>query len=165
MMAHGQHSVDEREQRLDAVVTAYLQELEAGHQPQEQAILAQHPELAVELAQFFEDQRAVGLLAAAPLPQPVVAGLSSDGCLGDFRLVREVGRGGMGVVYEAEQVSLERRVALKVLPLAATMDPRSLQRFKNEAKAAASLKHEHIVSVYGVGAERGVHYYAMEFVE
>jgi hypothetical protein len=80
------------------------------------------------------------------------------GMLGDYRLIREVGRGGMGVVYEAEQLSLERRVALKVLPLAATLDPRQLTRFKNESKAAASLKHEHIVSVYGVGVERGVHY-------
>src|SRR5579884_1205762 len=165
MMAHGQHSVDEREQRLDAVVTAYLQELEAGHQPQEQAILAQHPELAVELAQFFEDQRAVGLLAAAPLPQPVVAGLSSDGCLGDFRLVREIGRGGMGVVYEAEQVSLQRRVALKVLSLAAALDSRRLQRFLNEARAAASLHHTNIVPVHAVGSAGGVHFYAMQYIE
>src|SRR5579884_3498292 len=164
-MAYGQHSVDEREQRLDAVVTAYLQELEAGHQPQEQAILAQHPELAVELAQFFEDQRAVGLLAAAPLPQPVVAGLSSDGCLGDFRLVREIGRGGMGVVYEAEQVSLQRRVALKVLSLAAALDSRRLQRFLNEARAAASLHHTNIVPVHAVGSAGGVHFYAMQYIE
>ena len=85
--------------------------------------------------------------------------------LGDFRIIREVGRGGMGVVYEAEQISLGRRVALKVLPFAATMDPKQLQRFHNEAKAAASLHHEHIVPVYAVGCERGVHYYAMQFID
>src|SRR5207237_1483102 len=85
--------------------------------------------------------------------------------LGDFRILREVGRGGMGLVYEAEQISLGRRVALKVLPFAATMDPRQLQRFENEARAAASLEHPHIVPVYGVGCERGVHYYAMKFIE
>src|SRR5207244_4108876 len=84
---------------------------------------------------------------------------------GDFRILREVGRGGMGVVYEAEQISLNRRVALKVLPFAATMDPRQLQRFQNEARAAASLEHPHIVPVYGVGCERGVHYYAMKFID
>src|SRR5581483_10317112 len=87
------------------------------------------------------------------------------GALGDFRIIREVGRGGMGVVYEAEQLSLHRRVALKVLPFAATLDPRQLQRFKNESRAAASLEHPHIVPVYGVGCERGVHYYAMKFID
>ncbi|MCB1125923.1 MAG: protein kinase, partial [Verrucomicrobiae bacterium] len=85
--------------------------------------------------------------------------------LGDFRLVRELGRGGMGVVYEAEQLSLGRRVALKVLPFAALLDERLLQRFKHEAHAAAQLHHTHIVPVYSVGCERGVHYYAMQFVE
>jgi serine/threonine protein kinase len=85
--------------------------------------------------------------------------------LGDFRILRGVGRGGMGIVYEAEQLSLGRRVALKVLPFAATMDSRHLQRFQNEARAAASLEHPHIVPVYGVGCERGVHYYAMKFIE
>jgi serine/threonine protein kinase len=71
----------------------------------------------------------------------------------------------MGVVYEAEQISLGRRVALKVLPFAATMDPRQLQRFQNEARAAASLEHPHIVPVYGVGCDRAVHYYAMKFID
>jgi serine/threonine protein kinase/Flp pilus assembly protein TadD len=87
------------------------------------------------------------------------------GELGDFRIVREVGRGGMGIVYEAEQISLPRRVALKVLPFAAVMDPRHLQRFRNEARAAASLDHPHVVKVYGVGCERGVHFIAMQFVD
>src|SRR5689334_15236890 len=87
------------------------------------------------------------------------------GQLGDFRLVREVGRGGMGVVYEAEQISLGRRVALKVLPFAAALDARQLQRFKNEAQAAACLHHTNIVPVFGVGCERGVHYYAMQYIE
>src|SRR5262245_27210546 len=71
----------------------------------------------------------------------------------------------MGIVYEAEQLSLRRRVALKVLPLAATLDERQLQRFQNEARAAAGLHHEHIVPVDFVGSERGVHYYAMQFID
>jgi WD40 repeat protein/serine/threonine protein kinase len=85
--------------------------------------------------------------------------------LGDFRLVREIGRGGMGIVYEAEQLSLNRRVALKVLPFAATMDPRHLQRFRNEAQAAAGLHHTNIVPVHFVGCERGVHFYAMQLID
>ena len=85
--------------------------------------------------------------------------------LGDYRIIREVGRGGMGIVYEAEQLSLRRRVALKVLPFASALDPRQLQRFHNEALAAASLHHEHIIPVFAVGSERGVHFYAMQFID
>jgi hypothetical protein len=88
-----------------------------------------------------------------------------DKMLGDFRIVRELGRGGMGIVYEAEQLSLNRRVALKILPTAAVLDPRTLQRFKNEAQAAAALDHPHIVDVYGIGSERCVHYYAMRLID
>ena len=71
----------------------------------------------------------------------------------------------MGVVYEAEQISLGRRVALKVLPFAAALDARQLQRFKNEAQAAAHLQHPNIVPVHYVGCERGVHFYAMQFID
>ncbi len=87
------------------------------------------------------------------------------GILGDFRIVREVGRGGMGIVYEAEQISLRRRVALKVLPLGGLLDDRVLQRFRNEAQAAAGLHHPHIVPIHGVGCERGLNYIAMQFIE
>ena len=85
--------------------------------------------------------------------------------LGDFRIIREIGRGGMGVVYEAEQMALRRRVAVKVLPFAGLLDPRQLERFKNEARAAAMLKHPNIASVHAVGCERGVHYYAMDLID
>src|SRR5262249_27213016 len=100
--------------------------------------------------------------ANARLQPPNVSEL---GQLGDFRLLREIGRGGMGVVYEAEQISLGRRVALKVLPFAATLDQRQLQRFKTEAQAAACLQHQNIVPIHFVGTDRGVHYYAMQYVE
>jgi WD40 repeat protein/serine/threonine protein kinase len=85
--------------------------------------------------------------------------------LGDFRILREIGCGGMGVVYEAQQISLPRRVAMKVLPFAAVLDPRQLERFKNEARAAATLDHPAIVSIYSVSCERGVHFFAMQFIE
>jgi serine/threonine-protein kinase len=127
---------------------------------------ARHPKYASELARLVPT---VGLLAdlsssaaeaASDAPESYC-----DRTLGDFRILREVGRGGMGIVYEAEQLSLGRRVALKILPTAAVLDPRTLQRFKNEAQAAAALDHPHIVDVYGVGAERGVHYYAMRLID
>jgi hypothetical protein len=79
--------------------------------------------------------------------------------LGDFELLREVGRGGMGIVYEARQLSLNKNVALKILPVASVLDQRNLQRFQNEARAAAQLQHPNIVPVHAVGSDRGVHYY------
>src|SRR5438445_25899 len=85
--------------------------------------------------------------------------------LGDYRILREIGRGGMGIVYEAEQVSLGRHVALKVLPSHQLLDPRQLGRFQREAKAAARLHHTNIVPVYGVGESGGLHYYVMQFIQ
>jgi serine/threonine protein kinase len=109
------------------------------------------------------------LVSAAQGETPPVALAITPGdgerLLGDFRILREIGRGGMGVVYEADQISLGRRVALKVLPFASTLDAKQLQRFQNEARAAASLEHPHIVPVHGIGCERGVHYYAMKFID
>jgi eukaryotic-like serine/threonine-protein kinase len=84
--------------------------------------------------------------------------------LGDYRVLREVGRGGMGIVYEAEQESLGRHVALKVLPASALLNPTYLERFRREAKAAARLHHTNIVPVFGVGEADGVHFYAMQFI-
>jgi WD40 repeat protein/serine/threonine protein kinase len=84
--------------------------------------------------------------------------------LGDYRILAEVGRGGMGIVYEAEQESLGRHVALKVLPGHARLDPRQLARFHREARAAAKLHHTNIVPVFGVGEQDGLHYYVMQFI-
>ena len=84
--------------------------------------------------------------------------------LGDYRILREIGRGGMGVVYEAEQESLGRRVALKVMSAGALMDPKQVRRFDREARAAAKLHHTNIVPVFGVGHEDGHHYYVMQFI-
>jgi tetratricopeptide (TPR) repeat protein len=164
----------EREQQLNVIVLSCLEALDRGEALDRQELLAHHPEFAAELGQFLDDHVQVDHRAA---PLRVVgqhgatagaeaAGLVAAGtALGDFRIVREVGRGGMGVVYEAEQITLGRRVALKVLPLAAALDARALQRFKHEATAAAHLQHTNIVPVYFVGCERGVHFYAMQYVE
>lgn len=85
--------------------------------------------------------------------------------LGDFEIGRVIGRGGMGVVYEAIQKSLNRRVALKILPASSADEPRRIERFRIEAMAAACLRHPHIVPVYLTGSERGVHFYAMQLIE
>jgi WD40 repeat protein/serine/threonine protein kinase len=85
--------------------------------------------------------------------------------LGDYRILREIARGGMGIVYEAVQESLGRHVALKVLPHHRMTDPSQLERFQREARAAAMLHHTNIVPVFGVGEHEGVHYYAMQFIQ
>jgi serine/threonine protein kinase/WD40 repeat protein len=85
--------------------------------------------------------------------------------LGDYQILREVGRGGMGVVYEAQQLSLGRHVAIKVLPSHALLDPRQLGRFQREARSAAKLHHTNIVPVFGVGEQDGLHYYVMQFIQ
>jgi serine/threonine protein kinase len=85
--------------------------------------------------------------------------------LGDFQIVREIGRGGMGIVYEARQLSIGRRIALKVLPLAAVVDPKTLKRFQLEAQVAGLLQHPRIVPVHAVGTVGEVPYFAMQFVE
>ncbi len=91
--------------------------------------------------------------------------MTSTSTIGDYELVREIGRGGMGVVYEAVQRSLNRRVALKVLPaLLHSLRPESGARFKAEAAAAARLQHPHIVPIYDYGRQEGCHYYAMELI-
>jgi tetratricopeptide (TPR) repeat protein len=144
------------------VADEFLERQRRGERPDPEENAGRHPEQAAVLREVLGALAVVGLSG----PGPVAAGAEpASGVLGDFRILREVGRGGMGVVYEAEQVSLGRRVALKVLPFAATLDPRQLQRFHNEARAAASLDHPHIVKVHAVGQERGVHYYAMQFID
>ncbi len=86
---------------------------------------------------------------------------SSGKRLGDFELIREIGRGGMGVVYEARQISLNRRVALKVLPPGLGLTGQAVKRFEREARAAAKLHHTNIVPVYATGEDDGCNYYAM----
>jgi serine/threonine protein kinase len=151
---------------LAEVLERYLAALETGGAPTTEQLLARHPALAARLERCLASLRFVEGVA----PELTMSGADNgEPCenrrLGDFRILREVGRGGMGVVYEAEQLSLARRVALKILPFAAVLDPRHLQRFKNEALAAAHLDHPHIVEVYGIGCERGIHFYAMRFID
>jgi serine/threonine protein kinase len=143
--------------------------VERGDSAAAEAVIGAHPEYAERLRRILP---AIQALAAFEEPDasstgrsPADLGDAPDRTLGDFRIRREVGRGGMGVVYEAEQISLGRRVALKVLPYASLLDARQLERFKNEARVAAGLHHTNIVPVYTVGSDRGVYYYAMQFIE
>jgi serine/threonine protein kinase len=163
---------DEDDPRVVRAAQEYLAALEAGHKLNRQEFLARHADIAGPLAECLSALEFVHSVSprleerpAEPAPEDSASGLGLATPLGDFRLLREIGRGGMAVVYEAEQLSLGRRIALKVLPFALTLDPRQLQRFKNEARAAAALHHSNIVPIHAVGCERGVHFYAMQYIE
>jgi tetratricopeptide (TPR) repeat protein len=150
---------------LAGLIDEYTALRRSGGPADPEAFARAHPEHAEALRRLLpaldvldDLGRSAGYAARSGVPE-------ATGVLGDFRLGREVGRGGMGVVYEAEQQSLRRRVALKVLPFAAALDARHLRRFQNEAQAAAHLHHTNIVPVYAVGCECGVHYYAMQLIE
>ena len=151
------------------ILERYLADLERGAAPDRATLLAAHPDLADELRPYLDsldklhvathDLRAMRTLGGKGPVEPTAKQI------GDYKIVREIGRGGMGVVYEAHQVSLNRRVALKILPFAAVLDQRQIARFRNEAQAAAQLHHPHIVPVFAVGQEHGVYYYAMQYIE
>ncbi|HEV3167997.1 MAG TPA: protein kinase [Isosphaeraceae bacterium] len=158
---------------VDKLVEELTNKLHAGSSVNIEDYVQQYPEHASLIRQVFSALEVMAELgrsslvgkaqSGATVLEPGASGLLDT--LGDYRIIREVGRGGMGVVYEATQLSLGRRVALKVLPLAAALDPRQRQRFQVEAQAAAQLHHTHIVPVFAVGCERGVHYYAMQLIE
>jgi tetratricopeptide (TPR) repeat protein/serine/threonine protein kinase len=157
--------------RLTGAIEKYLTLCEAGETPNRREFLARYPEFSAELAACLDGLDFVHCVAphlreqSQPRDSDVGDAVAGRVALGDFRIVRQLGRGGMGVVYEAEQLSLARRVALKVLPFAAMLDEKQLKRFQNEARAAATLDHPNIVSVYSVGTDRGVHYYAMQLID
>jgi serine/threonine protein kinase/tetratricopeptide (TPR) repeat protein len=153
----------ELESLIARVADEFRECQERGDRPQIEDYAARYPQAAPLLRKVLSALELIDLSLPGRAGRP--AGEAVAGTLGDFRILREIGRGGMGIVYEAEQISLGRRVALKVLPFAAALDSKQLQRFKNEAHAAAHLQHQNIVPVYAVGCERGVHFYAMQFVE
>lgn len=149
---------------LGQAANEYFEALARGERPSIDDFVRRYPDIADDVRRVFPALAVVGESSTSasywPLPDDI-----QRQQLGDFRIVREIGRGGMGIVYEAEQLSLGRRVALKVLPFAAMLDAKAIARFKNEARAAATLDHPHIVPVFSVGNERGVYYYAMAFID
>jgi len=160
--------VSEREKRLDRVLDGFIEAVSRGAQPDVEQILARHPDLREPLRRRFQGylQYQSDLMKVAPPPARSPRSPSHEGrVLGDFRLIREIGSGGMGVVFEAEQISLGRTVALKLLPAYRSLDPRRVERFRREASATAGLNHPGIVPVHAVGEAGGAHYIAMDLVD
>ena len=139
-----------------------------GEAPTVAEYAAEHPEYAGQIAALFPAVALMEQLRVRELGRRAAAGRSWSAVppqqIGDFEIVREMGRGGMGIVYEAEQRSLARRVAVKVLPRHVLLLDNHLKRFRREAQTAARLRHTHIVPVFGVGEQDGWHYYVMPLI-
>jgi WD40 repeat protein/serine/threonine protein kinase len=153
-------------QIADEFVEAFRQ----GKRPSVEEFARRYPERAAEIREILP---ALVLMERAKAPDAppgswreakTTAAAPPLRQLGDYQILREVGRGGMGVVYEARQLSLGRHVAIKVLPASALLDRRQLGRFQREARSAAKLHHTNIVPVFGVGEQDGLHYYVMQFI-
>jgi WD40 repeat protein/tetratricopeptide (TPR) repeat protein len=150
---------------LDRLAEEFADRYRRGERPSLSEYIERYPHLADDIRGFFPALVRVEQVeeicqeghetAAEPLPVSQV---------GDYRIIREIGHGGMGVVYEAEQISLGRRVALKVLPWQVAKDRTTLERFRREARASARLHHSNIVPVFEVGQEGDIRYYAMQFI-
>jgi WD40 repeat protein len=154
---------------VESALNEYLELIESGSLSDQLQWKSRHSDLMPQLEPFLEglrllQQHSLPLRADAAAVLDDVAPESTQKRLGDFQLLHQIGRGGMGVVYEAEQLSLHRRVAVKVLPFAGAFDSTLRQRFELEAQAAAQLHHPHIVPVFTVGCERGIHFYAMQLI-
>ncbi len=144
-------------EELVRVLDQYLADLDAGRAPSREKLLAEHPALASQLEPCLSGMEFIHRAARPTVDAP--------SRLGDFEIVGEVGRGGMGVVYEAQQLSLKRKVALKVLRFGGVADRDAMERFQREAETVAQLHHTNIVPIFAIGEQKGVFYYAMQFIE
>jgi protein kinase-like protein len=167
------------DQRLDAVVTAYLKAAETGPAPNRQDLLARYAEFAAELAAFFADQDQVDrvaaplrdvlrvALAATPRPEDTLRpdAAPPDRSVGDYDLQEPLGRGGMGVVYRARHRRLNRLVTLKMIRAHELGAEPEVQRFRVEAEIVARLDHPHIVPLYEVGSHADRHYFSMKLID
>ena len=155
-----------RDQRLEGVLAEYLRRVDAGEAVDRQAIVVAHPDLAHELREFFANRAHVERIVGKP---PEAGAMTADVPLqarfGDYELLDLIARGGMGVVYQARQVSLNRPVAVKMILAGQLASDADVKRFRAEAEAAANLRHPGVVSIYEVGIHDGQHFYSMEYVE
>ncbi|MCG8652181.1 MAG: serine/threonine protein kinase [Pirellulales bacterium] len=155
------------QQTLDKIAERFSESIRRGDNPSIEAILKKYPDESGQLRELLTSIQMIESLKRSSDPsKPGVAQQQlAIEQLDDYRIVREIGRGGMGVVFEAVDQSLHRQVAIKVLPGGLLSEPRYLERFRSEATAAARLRHPNIVSVFGVGQSGEHHYYVMDLID
>ncbi|HLW67056.1 MAG TPA: serine/threonine-protein kinase [Gemmataceae bacterium] len=159
--------------RVDAAIAEFLQAAKAGSPLEREAWLAKYPDLRSELEGFLKDQSAfhrvfetIDQNATLPPREVVVANAAmTPRFFADYELLEEIGRGGMGVIWKARQISLNRPVALKMILAGQLASAADVQRFKTEAEAAANLDHSSILPIYEVGERDGQHYFSMKLIE
>lgn len=164
---------NDSESQLETLANQYAELLEQGHSIAPEDFVARCPDQSTRLLELLKSIRWIQLAARdldSESLKPAIDQLSAsvpEDCavLGDFRLIREVGRGGMGIVYEAEQISLARKVAVKILPPTSLLDERHIARFAMESQAAAQLRHPNIVPIFSVGQQDGVYFYSMQLIQ
>jgi hypothetical protein len=160
-----------REHRLNAALADYFSEIEAGRRPDRDAFLARYPDVAAELASFFADKDRFDHLAEPLQPITTSGEPPRVRYVGDYELLAEIGRGGMGIVYKARQATLQREVAVKMILAGHLASATDVERFKAEARAAGGLDHPHIVPIYEIGAWKAgevgpsLHYFSMKLIE
>lgn len=171
---------DTGDDRLDELAEEFVNRLRSGERPALTEYTHRHPELSEQILELFPLLVTMEQVRPTSTANPLRVGSDTPAFeqpvksrpslamfprqVGDYRLLREIGRGGMGIVYEAEQASLGRHVAVKVLLPHSVRDPRHVQRFQREARAAARLHHTNIVPVFGIGEHEGMSYYVMQFI-
>jgi len=162
------YDVNTERDPVEVLADEFMARQRQGECPTIEEYTARYPEWAEEIRVLFPTIAALEKLKVRQQRTPdgrvSLAGYRLER-LGDFRVIREIGRGGMGIVYEAEQESLGRHVAIKVLPRQSLVEPKHLQRFRCEARTAAALHHTNIVPVFGVGQQEGFHYYVMQYID
>lgn len=159
---------EEAREALELLVDEFVERKRCGEQPAMQEYIDRRPDLESGIRRLFPAVTAIeGIKAGSQRSSTGRASLRGAQLeqLGDFRIIRELGRGGMGIVFEAEQESLGRRVAIKVLPKQVLWDEKHLRRFEREAQTAASLHHTNIVPVFGAGHDNGYHFYVMQLID
>src|SRR5262245_10718862 len=182
-MTPSSSSDSSRQGLLEEVLGAFMHRLDRGEVVDREQLLAQHPEVAEELRSYFagiDEVERLGRQAkgeeafATPPCRPLTGEDQREGTppadglagrIGDYELLEQISQGGMGVIYKARQLSLQRLVALKMIRPDRLSSPVDVLRFQTEAEAVASLDHPHIVPIYEVGEHEGQHYFSMKLIE